>query len=80
MRHTYFYMMTLSYMTLKTKNPSFLRLMTTRIFFLFYFLRDQNSQHFNEDILGINPCAFSFVVCFKAINYAGASNYVISVN
>ena len=24
MRHTYFYMMTLSYMILKTKNPSFL--------------------------------------------------------
>ena len=49
-------------------------------FFLFYFLRDQESQHFNEDLLGINTSAFSFVLCFKAINYAGASNYVISVN
>ena len=54
--------------------------MTTRIFFFFYFLRDQNSQHFNEDLLGVNASAFSFVLCFKAINYAGASNYVVSPN
>ena len=26
-------------------------------FFLFYFLRDQNSQHFNEDLLGVNASA-----------------------
>ena len=63
---------------MKTKLKT-LRLMTTRIF-LFYFLRDQNSQHFNEDLLGVNASAFSFVLCFKAINYAGASNYVISAN
>ena len=44
-----------------------LRLMTTRIF-LFIFLRDQNSQHFNEDLLAVNASAFSFVLCFKAIN------------
>ena len=48
--------------------------------FFFYFLRDQNSQHFNEDLLGVNASAFSFVLCFKAINYAGASSYVISAN
>ena len=53
--------------------------MTTRIF-LFYFLRDQNSQHCNEDLLGVNASVFSFVLCFKAINYAGVSNYVISAN
>ena len=53
--------------------------MTTRIF-LFIFLRDQNSQHFNEDLLAVNASAFSFVLCFKAINYAGASNDVISAN
>ena len=53
-----------------------LRLMTTRIF-LFYFLRDQNSQHFNEDLLGVNASAFSFVLCFKATDYAGASSNVI---
>ena len=57
-----------------------LRLITTRIFFLFYFLRNQNSQHFNEDLLGVNASAFSFVLCFKAADYAGASNYVISAN
>ena len=56
-----------------------LRLMTTRIF-LFYFLRDQNSQHFNEDLLGADASAFSFVLCFKAIDYSGDSNYVISAN
>ena len=44
------------------------------------FLRDQNSQHFNEDLLGVNASAFSFVLCFKATDYAGASNYVISAN
>ena len=53
-----------------------LRLMTTRIFFLYYFLRDQNSQ----DLLAVNASAFSFVLCFKAIDYTGASNYVISAN
>ena len=50
----------------------FLRLMTTSIF-LFNFLRDQNSQHFNEDLLGVNASAFSFVLCFKATDYSGAS-------
>ena len=55
-----------------------LRLITTRIFF--YFLRDQNSQHFNEALLGVNASAFSFVLCFKATDYSGASNYVISAN
>ena len=49
-------------------------------FFNFIFLRDQNSQHFNEDLLRVNSSAFSFVLCFKAINYTGASNYVISAN
>ena len=49
-------------------------------FFLFYFLRDQNSQHFNEDLLGVNASAFSFVLYFKASNYADASKYVISAN
>ena len=52
---------------------------TTRIFF-FYFLRDQNIQHFNEDLLVVNASAFSFVLCFKAIDYIGASHYVISAN
>ena len=33
----------------------------------FYFLRDQNSQHFNEDLLGVNASAFSFVLCFKQL-------------
>ena len=53
--------------------------MTIRIL-LFIFLTDQNSQHFNEDLLVVNASAFSFVLFFKAINYAGASNYVISAN
>ena len=48
--------------------------------FFFYFLRDQNSQHFNEDLLGVNASAFSFVLCVKATDYSGASNYVISAN
>ena len=52
--------------------------MTSLIFLLF--LRDQNSQHFDED-LAVNASVFNFVfVCFKAIDYAGASNYVVSVN
>ena len=51
--------------------------MTTRIF-LYYFLRDQNSQHFNEDLFAVNASAFSFVLRFKAIDYSGASNYVVS--
>ena len=42
-------------------------------------LRDQNSQHFMED-LAVNASAFSLVLCFKAINYAGPSNYVVSAN
>ena len=42
--------------------------------------RDENSQNFNEDFLVVNASALSFVLCFKAINYAGASNYVISAN
>ena len=57
-----------------------LRLMTTRIFFLFYFLRDHNSQHFNQDLLGVNASAFSFFLCFKATDYSSATNYVISTN
>ena len=58
--------------------PGFhLRLMTTRIFFKF-FLRDRNSQHFNEDLIAVNASAFSFVLFFKAIDYTGASRYVIS--
>ena len=56
-----------------------LRLMTTRILFLFYFSKDQNSQHFNEDLLGVNASAFSFVLYFKAADYADASNYVIGI-
>ena len=35
MRHTYFYMMTLSYMTLKTKNPSFLNSCADKIVCMF---------------------------------------------
>ena len=35
MRHAYFYMMTLSYMTLKTKNPSFLNSCADKIFCMF---------------------------------------------
>ena len=61
-------------------NYTVLRLMTPRIFFYFYFLRDQNSQHFNEDLLGVNASAFSFVLCFKTTDYSGASNNVISTN
>ena len=49
-------------------------------FFKNYLLRDQNSQHVNEDLLTVNASAFSFVLCFKAIDYTGASNYVISAN
>ena len=49
-------------------------------FFLFVFLRDQNSQHFNEDLLAVNASAFSFVLCFKAINCTGTSNYAIIAN
>ena len=63
---------------LSIKAISSLRLMTTRIF-LFVFLRDQNSQHFNEDLLAVNASAFSFVLCCKAINCAGASNYTINL-
>ena len=33
------------------------------------FLGVQNSQHFNEDLLVVNAYAFSFVLCFKAINH-----------
>ena len=47
--------------------------MTTRIFKL-YFLRDQNSEYFNEGLLKINASTFSFVLCFKAINYAGSDD------
>ena len=56
-----------------------LRLMTIE-YFLFVFLRDQNSQNFNEDLLAVNASAFSFALCFKAINWAGASNYAIIAN
>ena len=56
-----------------------LRLMTSRIF-LFVFLRDQNSQHFNEDLLAVNASAFSFVLCFKVIDCEGASNYALIAN
>ena len=41
-------------------------------------LRDQTSQHFNEDIVAVNASAFSFVLFSKAIDYTGASHYVIS--
>ena len=50
-----------------TSDQKQLTLMTTHIF-LFVFLRDQNSQHFNEDLLAVDASAFSFVLCFKAIN------------
>ena len=43
------------------------------------FLRDQNSQHFNEDLVAVNTFAFSFVLFFKVIDYTGASHYVIQV-
>ena len=56
-----------------------LRLMTAHIIFIL-FLRDQNSQQFNEDLLGVNASAFSFVLYFKATDYSDASNYVISTN
>ena len=36
-------------------------------FFLFYFLRDQNSQHFNENLLGVNASAFSFFYASKQL-------------
>ena len=49
-------------------------------FFLLFFLRGQNSQHFNEELLAVNGYAFSFVSCFKAIDYPFASHYVISAN
>ena len=45
-----------------------------------HFLRNQNSQHFNEDLLGVNASVFSFVLCFKETDYSGASSYVISAN
>ena len=59
-----------------------LKLMTTRIFLrdqnsLKLFLRDQKSQHFNEDLVAVNASAFSFVLFFKAIDYT-ASHYVVS--
>ena len=53
--------------------------MTTRIFYII-FLRDQSGQHFNEDLFAVNASAFSFGLCFKAIDYTGASHYVISAN
>ena len=43
-----------------------------------FFLRDRNSQHFNEDLVAVNDSAFGFVLFFKAIDYTGASHYVIS--
>ena len=46
--------------------------------FSIFFLKDQNSQHFNEDLVAVNASAFSFVLFFKAIDYTGASHYVIS--
>ena len=49
-------------------------------FFFYFFLRDQNSQHFNENLLAVNASAFSFVLCFKATDYTGASHYLISAN
>ena len=58
----------------------FSRLMTIHIFFLYFFLRDRNGQHFNEDLLAVNTSAFSFVLCFKTIDYAEAFHYVISAN
>ena len=33
----------------------------------------------NEDLV-VNPSAFSFVLCFKAVDYSDISNYVISAN
>ena len=54
-----------------------LRLMTARIFKKF-FLRDQNSQHFKEDLVAVNASAFSFASFFEAIDYTGAYHYVIS--
>ena len=48
-------------------------------FFSFNFLlRDQNSQHFNEDLLAVNASAFSFVLFFKTIDYTGASHCLIN--
>ena len=38
------------------------------------------TQHFKEDLFGVNPSTVSFVLCFKAIDYEGASNYVINAN
>ena len=48
--------------------------------FFSFFLRDQNSQHFNEDLVAVNASDFSFVLFFKAIDYTGASHCVISAN
>ena len=31
-------------------------------------LKDQNSQHFNEDLFAVHASPFSFVLYFKAIN------------
>ena len=46
--------------------------------FLNFVLRSQNSQHFNEDLVAVNASAFSSVLFFKAIDYTGASHYVIT--
>ena len=54
-------------------------LMTTHIYLILFFKRS-NGQHFNEDLLAFNASVFSFVLCFKAIDCFGASNYVISAN
>ena len=59
------------------ENTLYLRLMTTRIFKK-KFLRDQNSQHFIEDLVAVNVSAFSFVLFFKPIDYTGTSHHVIS--
>ena len=48
--------------------------------FLLLFLKRSKQSTFNEDLLAVNASAFSFVSCFKAIDYAGTSNYVVSAN
>ena len=50
-----------------------------QLHFFLSFLRNQKSEHFNDDLV-VKASAFSFVLCFKAIDYAGASNYAISAN
>ena len=66
MRHAYFYIMTLSYMTLKTKNPSFLNSCADKIVCMFKLVPFSHLSLARNDRQSVEKLRFLFdYLCYR---------------